>query len=335
MSSLIKDLMKPSAYPDKTKKIKLIQTHISVVFIADEFVYKIKKSVNFGFLDFSTLEKRKHFCEKEVELNNRFSKDVYLGVYPITFDGDTHLINGKGKIVEYAVKMKRLADKDLFKSRFKEGKVNINDIDKIGKALADFHKKSKQTKEIDEFGKLSVVKFNTDENFEQTEEFIDISISKTQFFDLKNWTDEFFKNNSNIFLKRVKEGKIRDCHGDLHMEHIVLSDPVIIIDCIEFNDRFRYSDILSEIAFLLMDLEFNGGLLLSKQLCKSYLKYTKEKNDEEINSLINFYKVYRAYVRGKVTSFILNDINISEKKKNEARSIAQKYFELAHSYIIK
>ncbi|UCF49360.1 MAG: hypothetical protein JSU91_06315 [Thermoplasmatales archaeon] len=332
-SKLIDDLMQPSAYPEEPEKIKLAQTHISTVFIGDDFVYKIKKPVNFEFLDFSTLEKRNLFCKKEVELNNRFSKDVYLGVYPVTFDGSKHTINGKGKIVDYAVKMRRLSDEDLLKSRFQKGTVTNNDLERIADAIANFHKTSKVSNEIDKFGSLDVVKFNTDENFQQTAEFIGNSISEEQYQRLKNWTSNFYKENSGLFTKRIKNGKIRDCHGDLHMEHICLTDPIIIFDCIEFNDRFRYSDILSDIAFLLMDLEFNNGTSLSKKLCDTYLVQVGENDNQLIHNLINFYKIYRAYVRGKVTSFILNDSSISNDKKIKSRNLAQRYFALAYSYI--
>ena len=333
MASIVKDLMTPSVYPENPKKITLAQTHISSVFIGERYVYKIKKPLNYGFLDFSTLEKRKYYCEKEVKLNSRFSKDVYLGVCPVTFNGKKHIINGKGEIVEYAVKMRRLPDEHLMKFRFKKGKINSEDIEKISKAIADFHKISPRSKKIDKYGNIDVVRYNTDENFQQTAKFLDISISKQQYEDLKSWTDDFYIENKELFLRRIKDGKIRDCHGDLHMEHICLTDPIIIFDCIEFNDRFRYSDNLSDIEFLLMDLEFNDGYLLSKSLCKSYIKHANEKDDHLTYDLIKFYKIYRAYVRGKVTSFILNDLTISNEKKIEAKNIAKKYFTLAYKYI--
>jgi len=131
--------------------------------------------------------------------------------------------------------MRRLSDEDLLKTRFKKGSVTSEDIERIAKAIADFHKRSIQSKEIDEFGNLDTIKFNTDENFQQTEEFVDDSISKEQYYALKNWTDEFYKEHREIFAQRVKNGKIRDCHGDLHMEHICLTDPIIIFDCIELS----------------------------------------------------------------------------------------------------
>jgi aminoglycoside phosphotransferase family enzyme len=332
---MIKDLMNPSAYPEMSKNIVLAHTHISNVFIGNEFVYKIKKPVNFGFLDFSTLEKRKYYCKKEVELNNRFSIGVYLGVYPVTFNGTKYKTDGNGKIVDYAVKMKRLSDKNLMKSRFKNKTITSEDIIRIGKAIAAFHKISKNSEEINKFGHLNVIKFNTDENFEQTAEFVGNSITEKQFFALKDWTEKFYKKHNKIFIQRVKNGKIRDCHGDLHMEHIYLSDPIIIFDCIEFNDRFRYSDILSDIAFLLMDLEYNGGNKLAEKLCKAYFSNIEGENVTDIFNLINFYKVYRAYVRGKVTSFKLNDNTVSSDKKTEIKEIAQRYFTLAYSYILQ
>ena len=136
---MIADLMKSSAFPEKPEKVTLAQTHISNVFIGDEFVYKIKKPVNFGFLDFSTLEKRKFYCEKEVELNSRFSKDVYLGVNPVTFNGSKYIIDGDGEVVDYAVKMRRLSDNDLLATRFRNGTVTSDDIKRIGVVIADFH----------------------------------------------------------------------------------------------------------------------------------------------------------------------------------------------------
>jgi len=147
--------------------------------------------------------------------------------------------------------------------------------------------------------------------------------------------EEFYKNNKEVFLQRVKDGKIRDCHGDLHMEHICLTDPIIIFDCIEFNDRFRYIDTLSDISFLLMDLDYNNGGDFSKLLLDTYLKYSEGDNVKTVYPLIRFYKVYRAYVRGKVNSLMLNDKTVTSFKKNVAKKTAQKYFDLAFSYISK
>jgi hypothetical protein len=332
MLNYIDDLSDPSAYPEKPHNITVVHTHISTVFMLDEFVYKIKKPINFGFLDFSTLEKRHLYCKKENELNRRLSQDVYLGVLPVTFDGLKYSIDGTGEIVDYAVKMRKLPEEELFKTKFLNGQVSSDDIERIAQAIADFHKKSIRSKKIDKYGEIDTVKFNTDENFRQTEEFINKSISENQYHKIKQWTNEFYQKKQDLFENRIENGRIRDCHGDLHMEHIYLTDPIIIYDCIEFNDRFRYSDTFADIAFLLMDIEFNKGEKLSELLCKSYLSKMGEE-DKIIFPLINFYKVYRAYVRGKVISFMLTDVNISDEKKEAERKTAQQYFALAHSYI--
>jgi aminoglycoside phosphotransferase family enzyme len=327
---MIEDLQDPKAYPEKTKEVTLAQTHISNVFICDDFVYKIKKAVDFGFLDFSTLEKRKFYCQQEVTLNNRFSEGVYIGVFPVTLDDGTYVIDGSGELVEYAVKMKRLPMEKLLKSKFEKNDVTSKEIEKVANAVASFHRSSKQTKEIDGFGKIAIIKFNTDENFTQIQEFVGKVITKKQYDSIKKWTNEFYKNYKKLFTQRISEGKIRDCHGDLHMEHICLTDPIVIFDCIEFNERFRYSDTASDIAFLLMDLEYNEGWDLAAHLKSTYLEKTGE---EDIDHLINFYKVYRAYVRGKVTSFMLNDPNIQGEKKAQLTATAKKYFSLAADYI--
>lgn len=333
MVNMVDDLKKSAAYPEKPNSILFVQTHISNVFIGDEFVYKIKKPVNFGFLDFSTLDKRKYYCNQEVELNNRFSKGVYLDVVPVIFNGEDHVIGGKGEIVDYAVKMKRLSEEDLMKTRFNKKIIKNEDIQRIGKAIANFHKLSKSSEGIKKFGKIKAIRLNTDENFQQTSQFIGVTISEKIFNDLKNWTNDFYKINQDLFNQRIKQDKIRDCHGDLHMEHVCLTDPIIIIDCIEFNERFRFIDILSDIAFLLMDLEFNGGTDFSRQLFSSYLLNSNETDNESVHDLVDFYKVYRAYVRGKVNSLISNDQNVSDEKKKEAINIAKKYFDLGYSYI--
>jgi len=331
MSSMIDDLQNPYAFPDKTGRISVIQTHISIVFVADDFVYKVKKPVNFGFLDFSSLEKRRFYCHQEIDLNRRLAKNIYIDVLPVTFDGERHSFKiASGNIVDYAVKMKRIPEKMLMKSFFLDGRIQDSHLKRIAEVLGDFHVNAERSDEIDQFGRPENFKMNTDENFEQTERFIGLTVTEGDFKDIKKWTDEFFISNADIFHERIKEGKIRDCHGDLHMEHICLTEDLPIIDCIEFNDRFRYSDVLADIAFLLMDLEYNGGHSFSKVLWDYYRQRTGEKN---VDLLLSFYKVYRAYVRGKVNSFQIDDTGIPEDKKEEAFQKAVKYFRLARSYL--
>ena len=331
ISPITDDLQNPGSLPDRTDNVYVVQTHISIVFIADEFVYKVKKPVNFGFLDFSTLEKRKHYCHQEIELNRRLSKDIYLDVLPITFDGQKHILGAdSGEVVEYAVKMRRIPDERLMKSVFEGGELTGNHLKKIAGVLAEFHSNALRTPEIEQFGEPEAFKVNTDENFEQVEKYIGLTIQQNEFEALKRWTNDFYRSNRTLFFKRIKEGRIRDCHGDLHMEHICFTEPLSIIDCIEFNDRFRYSDTLADIAFLLMDLEYHGGEDYSELFWNEYKELAGE---VDVDSLLTFYKVYRAFVRGKVNSFQVDDDGISSDKKEKAVQTARKYFKLAYSYI--
>lgn len=330
--SMIDDLLDPASLPDKTKNVSLVQTHISLVFVADEFVYKVKKQVDFGFLDFRTLEKRKHYCHQEVRLNQRLARDVYIGVLPITYNGMQYRIGeGEGgEVVEYAVKMKKIPQDRLMKSMFTRGKLHEGHLKEIACVLGDFHSNAERSPGIDKFGDPDAFKINTDENFEQTEKYIGTTIEKGDFHALLNWTNRFYKENKGLFLERIKGGKIRDCHGDLHMEHICMTEKLAIIDCIEFNDRFRYSDTLADVAFLLMDLEYQGGIGLADRLWKFYSERAGEAGME---TLLAFYKVYRAYVRGKVSSFQLDDDQIGLQEKEAITQKARSYFRLAHSYI--
>jgi uncharacterized protein len=331
MSSIIDDLQNPASLPDMTTKTSVVQTHISFVIIADEFVYKIKKPVNFGFLDFSTPEKRRFYCNREVKLNKRLSKGIYLGVLPVLFDGHTHTLRpGKGQVVDYAVKMRRIPDDRLMKSVFKKGELTNEHIENVAKVLAGFHKNAETNPEIDRFGEADSFRVNTDENFDQVKKYIGITIKKIEFDAISKWTADFYKENQTLFAKRIADGRIRDCHGDLHMEHICLTEDLSIIDCIEFNERFRYSDTVADVAFLLMDLEYHGGGRFSDVLWQSYKRFAGE---SDIESLMTFYKVYRAFVRGKVNSFQVDDQAIGPQKKEEIIQTAGKYFDLAYSYI--
>ena len=331
MSSITDDLQNRGSLPDRTDNVSVVQTHISIVFIADEFVYKVKKPVNFGFLDFSTLEKRKQYCHQEIELNRRLSKDIYLDVLPIIFDGQKHILGAdSGEVVEYAVKMRRIPDERLMKSVFEGGELTGAHLKKISGVLAEFHSNALRTPEIEQFGEPEAFKVNTDENFEQVERYVGTIIQQNEFEALKKWTNDFYRSNRTLFFKRIKEGRIRDCHGDLHMEHICFTEPLSIIDCIEFNDRFRYSDTLADIAFLLMDLEYHGGEDYSELFWNEYKELAGE---VDVDSLLTFYKVYRAFVRGKVNSFQVDDDGISSDKKEKAVQTARKYFKLAYSYI--
>lgn len=331
MSSIVEDLQETEAYPEEVSEVELVQTHISFVFLTDELVYKVKKPVNFGFLDFSTLEKRKYYCEQEIKLNSRLSPEYYLDVLPVVEKDGKLRLWGDGELVDYAVRMEKLPMNKQMKYLLQKGELTDEMLDRVAQKIAVFHNEAETSPEIEKFGELSAVKYNTDENFEQTEKYIGKTISKEQFEDLKSYTDNFYQQNENLIQSRVNDKRIRDCHGDLHMEHILITeDDVVVFDCIEFNDRFRYSDTAADIAFLAMDLDYYGRSDLSNKLIEYYSKHS---GDEKVKDIVTFYKIYRAYIRGKVISFKLDDPNVSQEEKDEAAKDAQKYFDLAHSYI--
>jgi len=325
---VVEALRKPEAYVKEGKQIELKQTHISFVFLTRDFVYKVKKAVDFGFLDFSTLEKRRFFCEKELDLNRRLCEDMYLKVVPIT-KSECIKISGEGETVEYAVKMKRIPEKKIMTRLLEEGKVDKKLVDKMAKIIAEFHLKAKTSKRIGEFGSLPMIERNWKENFEQTEEFVGKTISKESYEVIRKKVDDFMKRNLSLFAKRVNENRVRECHGDIHSGNIFVADKIYIFDAIEFNERFRYCDVASEIAFLAMDLEFKERSDLASFFVKRYVQYS---GDKEIEELLSFYKCYRAYVRGKVISFKLNDPSVGNEEMSVAKKEANAYFELAKEY---
>jgi aminoglycoside phosphotransferase family enzyme len=325
---IVEAMLTAEAYPQDPGKIELIQTHISFVFLTTNFVYKVKKAVNFGFLDFSTLDKRHGFCEKELQLNRRLCPEIYLEVIHIN-KSNIIKINGRGETVEYALKMKRLPQERIMTVLLKENKVDRKTIDEISKVVAEFHSKAQTSTKISEFGSLKIVKTNWDENFDQTTKYITQTISKADFQLLQTRINNFMLQNMALFESRISEKRIRDCHGDLHSGNIFITDKICIFDAIEFNDRFRYSDVVADVAFLAMDLDFQQKSDLAKYFIEKYIEYTK---DQKLTQLLPFYKCYRAYVRGKVISFRLDDANITNEEKTSAIKDAQAYFKLATEY---
>jgi aminoglycoside phosphotransferase family enzyme len=329
VSSLQKALLNPEIYPDHPPVIRLIETHISLVFLTGKYVYKLKKPVDFGFLDFTSLEKRKFFCEQEVHLNRRLSSGIYLGVVGILEEGDQIRLEGKGKPVEYAVKMRQIPEERMMDRLLEKKQVTSRMIEAVSEKLVKFYLAAETSNLIRSFAKAERVKQDTDENFEQTERYINVTIPRKVYDEVKKKTNDFFRKNGEIFQQRIASDRIRDCHGDLRLEHIFWGDEISIFDCIEFNQRFRCTDVAADIAFLAMDLDYHGREDLGEHLIRAYVG---ESGDHEIMEVLDFYKCYRAYVRGKVESFRLDDPHIPEGEKKEALKRAQKYFGLASRY---
>jgi aminoglycoside phosphotransferase family enzyme len=320
----VEALMKPEAYDEDPGHIELVQTHISFVFLTRNFVYKVKKAVDLGFLDFTTLEKRRFFCEKELELNRRLCEGMYLEVVPIN-RSNVIKIKGKGETVEYAVKMKRIPQEKMLSKLLEKNKVDNELIGRIAKIIAEFHSKAETNRRISEFGSLAIIETNWEENFDQTKEFVGTTISTTDFKLIRERINDFMRRNVSLFEKRIAEGRVRDCHGDIHSGNIFIADRIYIFDAIEFNERFRYSDVAS----LAMDLDFKERTDLSNFFVKRYVEYS---GDQELMRLFPFYKCYRAYVRGKVVSFKLEDPSVGSEEKRAAIKEAKAYFKIASTY---
>ncbi|MFN3535766.1 MAG: gluconokinase, partial [Desulfatiglandales bacterium] len=230
---------------------------------------------------------------------------------------------------EYAILMKRVPQESLLKYKLLKGELSVDELERISRHIAEFHLSLKGSEEISHFGRPEVFRINTDENFSQTEPYIGKTIGREAWEYLREWTERFYEINRDLFFERINAQRIKDCHGDLHMEHIALmGDMVVILDCIEFNHRFRYGDTLNDIAFLIMDMEYNGLEKASKLIWDFYSRFAKE---EGSGKLLTFYKVYRAYVRGKVTSFLLEG-SLREEEKEIVSERAKRYFEIALSY---
>ncbi len=328
--ALIDFLLNPRSYPERTRAVSHLETHISHVFIADRFVYKVKKPVNFGFLDFSTLRKRHFFCKQEVVLNSRLAKGIYLGVQPLYRSGGGFSFASKGARVpaEYAVRMKRIPlDRLLFKL-IGEGKPLYGSLEDVGGTLARFHESIAPYRGA-RFGGVESMIAATEENFEQIKPFTALTVGRKTLASIARYTRAFIADHRAGFAERRKNGFIRDGHGDLHCQHICLEHPPVIFDCIEFNRGFRTIDILEDIAFLFMDLEYRGRFDLSARLHKAYFARQPKALDEE---LLRFYKVYRAVVRGKVEGFAARGVeDPSERERAVAR--ARDYFGVAGYYI--
>ncbi|HBH87719.1 MAG TPA: aminoglycoside phosphotransferase [Syntrophaceae bacterium] len=339
---LVETMSRPDFYPHRPEQVELIQTHISYIFIAGDYVYKVKKPVDFGFLDFTTLDKREFYCREELRLNRRLAPAVYLEVVEIGEDAGGNISFGiKDRIVEYAVKMLKIPLNGMLKTLLHQDKANRSIMDAIAKKLVHFHRGAATGGVIDEMGGVETIRRNHDENFTQTESYINITIPPGQYHFIRSYIYSFMDTHHDLFIRRVAHQRIRDCHGDLHLEHICIMEPgdthhkeynpdnIVIFDCIEFNERFRYEDVAAEVAFLAMDLDYNGYEDYDEVFVNAYIKHS---GDREIGTLLNFYKCYYAYVRGKVIGFRIHDSSIRNEERKDAAKTASRYFDLAFTY---
>jgi aminoglycoside phosphotransferase family enzyme/predicted kinase len=308
-------LLDPAVYPHEVDRVELIETHISWVFLAGERVYKVKKPVNLGFLDFTTLARRRRFCHEEVRLNTRLAPDVYLDVVEIKGTGRAPRFGGQGRAIEVAVLMRRLPAERMLDRLVRDDAAAPELLDAIGVTVARFHATAETGGEIDKLGGIETVRRNWQENFDQTDSIDPEILPDGTRRLVREYASAFLDREGPRFAARVAAGRSRDCHGDLQAQHVACIDPVQIFDCIEFNHRFRFGDVAGEIAFLAMDL----GRLSRPDLAIRFLNaYLEENGDYEAVPLLDFYRAYRAWVRGKVLSFLVAD---QPERAAEARAL--------------
>jgi len=266
---LVEAMLSPEFYPHRPRNVQLEQTHISSVYLAGDLVYKIKKPVDFGFLDYSTLRKRAYWCRREVELNRRLAPDLYLGISRIYRRQGRLSLEPPGRVVEYAVVMKRLPQDRLFSSLMARGRATLAQTRRIARRVADFHGAAAEAPPRSRG--LGVLKKNIEENFRQTEPYIGKTVSGSDYQAVHDYNRDFLNRRLFLLRKRIRDGRIRDCHGDLHAEHICMVDGITIYDCIEFSTRLRHCDVAAETAFLYMDLLFHRHRHLARMFAEGGL----------------------------------------------------------------
>jgi aminoglycoside phosphotransferase family enzyme/predicted kinase len=327
----LKSLLKPDAYPEAVTRVELVQTHVSYIFLTDRYAYKIKKPVDFGFLNFSTIDRRRFYCNEEVRLNRRLCPDIYEGVVELRDTPTGAAFHGSGTIIDYAVKMKRLPADRMLDRLVDAGSVTPATMRRISSVIAEFHRTALMSPAIAEYGRLERIMFNWQENFEQMVPFENLTLPAHERESIRTWVAAFAAEHADVFQERVDRGFIRECDGDIHLENICLDDDSVhIFDCIEFNERFRCCDTAADIAFLLMDLDYHGRHDLSDDVIDEYVSRS---GDQGLAALVDFYKIYRAFVRGKVESFRLNDSGINPEDQALAGKRAVRYFRLVRGYI--
>jgi aminoglycoside phosphotransferase family enzyme/predicted kinase len=331
LPAVVQAMLRADFYPHRPASVELRQTHISYVLLAGSEVYKIKKPVRFAFLDFSTLERRRHFCREEVRLNRRLAGDVYRGVVAIRADAEGFAVAGEdaADAVEYAVHLRRLPDDRMLPALLERGAVDDALIDAIVRKLAAFHAAAETSPEIARGGDPAVLAQLMDDDFREVDAFHGDTITAEDDLTIRRFCHAFLGSHESLLRRRQSGGRIRDGHGDLHAEHICCTAELVIYDCIEFNPQFRQRDVAAEMAFLAMDFVYRGRPDLAERLIARYAALA---NDAELPGLVPFYACHRAYIRGKVDSLKSTEPEIEATDRAAARGSAIDHFALAYRY---
>jgi aminoglycoside phosphotransferase family enzyme/predicted kinase len=316
-----------------------LETHISYVLLTGRFAYKIKKALRLDFLDFVSLDARRHFCEEEVRLNRRLAPDIYLGVVPITGTIADPVIGGPGEALDYAVKMRQFPQEGLFSHLIAHGTLTGAHVDALASRVATFHESIAAAPRDGAFGTPEDFERLAIDNFLEMRPSMHDQVDRDTLESLHQWTAREAAHARPALARRLDEGFVRECHGDLHLGNVALvDDAVTIFDGIEFSDRMRWIDVMNEVAFMVMDLEDHGRSDLAFRFLNRYLEAT---GDYDGLSLLRLYRSYRAMVRAKVTALRLPQVQAPDApgRGAGARETAERltgeiraYFRLARGY---
>ena len=327
---LIQALTDRSVYEHPTTEIVVLQTHISWVVLTGPYAYKIKKPVNLGFVDFSTLAKRHFFCQEELRLNRRLAPQLYLEVVAMSGTPERPQFHGTGAPIEYAVKMAQFAQDTLLSHLIDVGQLQVSHIDRLAHEVSAFHARIATADPLSRFGTPEVIYQPVQENFQHLFDAIDDPVRQAHARALEDWCQRTFAARRPTFVARKRDGFVRECHGDLHLGNMILrDDEVVIFDCIEFNDTLRWIDVASDVAFLTMDLEDRGRPDLAHRFLNAYLEAT---GDYGLLVLLPFYLTYRATVRAKVAGIRLGQSHLSPEEAAHVRQAFGSYLDLAERY---
>ena len=329
---LVAAMTETDFYPHAvTHPVRLIQTHISYVLLTGTHAYKLKKDVNFGFLDFSTLEKRAHFCQEELRLNQQHAPELYQEVVPIYARADgTFSLTPGGRIAEYAVKMREFPQDAVLSAMFNQGRLDEHLIRELGCRVAEMHARARTDERISSYGTVDKVRAVSDDNFTTTEAMIGHGQTCEQFERTRSFCDGIFRDHPDWFYRRQTGGYIRECHGDLHLNNVCYFDNGLHpFDCIEFNPMFRNIDVLYDAAFMVIDLAFRERHDLASLFLNTWLERT---GDYRGAVLVPLYCSMRAYIRAKVYSLMLQDPHISEEQERLALTKSSAFYKLAAFY---
>lgn len=328
--SLIEALQKTALYDHPVQGFRVVETHISWVLLTGPYAYKIKKPVDLGFLDFSTLEKRHHYCEEEVRLNRRLAPELYLDVIPITGKATSPVLGGKGEIIEYAVKMREFSQSAQLDRVLARGELRTEHIIRLAQLVAEFHRHTAVALTDSPFGTADQVWQPVLQNFKQIQPHLDTEEDRSLLEKLRIWSEQAHARLTTEWDARKRDGFIRECHGDMHLANMALVDEdILIFDCIEFSERLRWIDVMSEVAFVTMDLYDRGRPGLAHRFLNDYLQHSGDYRGLQV---LCFYQVYRALVRAKVACIRLAQTGLSEQERAAGRSHFRQYIRLAERY---